>query len=77
MPAATFPSALALLFATVDGPHPARAQVRSATGRAVARSRRGATRREDAERYRAYLERTGLKAYRETRVVFQDGVPDR
>ena len=32
----------------------------------VVRSWRGATRREEADTYLAYLERTGLKAYRET-----------
>jgi hypothetical protein len=32
----------------------------------VVRSWRGATRREDGDTYLAYLERTGLKAYRET-----------
>lgn len=77
MPAATFASVPALLLATGDGPHTARAQMRSATCPPVARSWRGATRREDADRYLAYLERTGFKAYRETPVVFQDGVPDR
>lgn len=36
------------------------------SGRAVARSWRGATRIEDRETYLQYLEATGLKSYRET-----------
>jgi heme-degrading monooxygenase HmoA len=36
------------------------------TGKAVARSWRGATRIEDRERYLDYLKQTGLKSYRET-----------
>ena len=67
MPAAAFASTLALFLATVQGPHTSAAAGQAGRRtRAVARTWRGATRAEDAERYLDYLHQTGLRSFRET-----------